>query len=64
MWKLIHRTELEKLIEVSNIRRGQMLRIEVKNSVLDITGVCVAIKRELVVLQIQTGSDLNEIKFL
>ena len=39
-----------------------MLRIEVKNSVLDVTGVCVAIKRELVVLQIQTGLDLNEIK--
>ena len=59
---MVHRLEYESTIGNQDIRRGQVLRITLKNSYLEHTGFVSSCKEGVLSLSLTTGLDASESK--
>ena len=62
VWRLIHRTEFEATRKQSDIRRGQVVRIQLINEVTDFTGYVQEMKGNMITVLETTGIHKNRLR--
>ena len=60
VWRLVYRTEFESKCEVDDIRRGQVVRILLKNNVTDFTGYVTNVEGDIITVSHTTGEKVGE----
>ena len=62
VWRIVHRLEFERKVDIEAVHKGQVLRVSLKNDMIDFTGFVLRVDAGVVFLSQTTGLSEGEIK--